>query len=61
MSAFLLRPFTIEIANVLTPSGGSAAALLNPQPRVVWETPAVSGVWVRWLDIDLGADREFDT
>lgn len=61
MSAFLLRPFSIEISSISTPNGGNVSALLDPRPRIAWDPPSASGAWARWLDVDFGTDRELDT
>ena len=57
---FLLKPLALLPAMLSSPNGGAAGALADPQPKIAWETTG-AGAFIRYVDIDLGADMPIDT
>lgn len=60
MSAFLLKPYPLNVGATVAAAAGVAALLANPQPKVQWEF-AISGPWSVGIDVDLYSDRALDT
>lgn len=61
MSAFLLKPYPLDIGSLITTNGGTNQGLLaDPQPKVQWQF-SVAGPWTVGLDLDLYSNKALDT
>ena len=59
---WLMKPFPLATASLITAThGGAPANLADPQPQVVWEVATPAGAWTIAVDVDLLADRRLDT
>jgi hypothetical protein len=62
--SFLLRPIPISPTQLLVNAGADATVgnLARPQPKLVYAPISPAGPWGPYrVDVDLGADTEFDT